>query len=89
MNRQTVIINTGPLVAFLNRRDAYHEWAVYQLSIITYPVYKCEAVFTEACFLLKEFHNDADIVLELIERGLLRISFSLEEEIDFFNFRLN
>ena len=82
MNRQTVILDTGPLVAFLNRRDAYHEWAVYQLSNITYPVYTCEAVISEACFLLRKFKNGAESVLELIERGLLRIAFNLEEEID-------
>ncbi|VAX21625.1 hypothetical protein MNBD_IGNAVI01-1007 [hydrothermal vent metagenome] len=82
MNRHTVIIDTGPLVAFLNRKDAYHDWAVYQLSNITYPVFTCEAVISEACFLLKKFHNGAESVLELIERGLIKISFDLEEEIE-------
>jgi len=82
MNRQTVILDTGPLVAFLNRRDTYHDWAVYQLSHIAYPVYTCEAVISEACFLLRKFHNGTESILELIKREVIKISFNLDEEID-------
>jgi len=82
MIREKVIIDTGPLVAFLNRRDTYHEWAVYQLSNIAFPVYTGEAVISEASFLLRKFHKGVESVLELIERGLIKISFNMDSEID-------
>jgi uncharacterized protein len=48
-----VILDTGPLVALLNRRDRYHEWALEQVKSISSPMLTREAVIIEACFLLK------------------------------------
>ncbi len=35
--KQNVLLDTGPLVAFLNGRDRYHDWAVLQLADIAPP----------------------------------------------------
>jgi predicted nucleic acid-binding protein len=79
--RREVILDTGPLVAFLNRRDRYHSWAAEQLGRIETPLYTCEAVLSEACFLLRKLEGGSDAVLEFVHRGLVTISFALEPEV--------
>ena len=76
------VVDTGPLVAFLNRSDRYHEWVTSQLAKVDPPLLTCEAVVTEACHLLKCAPGGAAAVLELVHRGLLDLSFQLGEEID-------
>ena len=61
MKRQ-VIIDTGPLVAFLSQRDSYHQWAVRELDDIAYPLLTCEAVITEACFLLHRATGQEEVL---------------------------
>jgi len=77
-----IILDTGPLVAFLNKRDNYHIWAEYQLGFVTNQIVTCEPVIAEACFLLKDTHKGQETVMELINRGLLKISFSIENEVE-------
>ncbi len=43
MKRQ-VILDIEPLVAFLNGRDRYHEWAMLQWAQIYPPLLTCEAL---------------------------------------------
>ncbi|MCF6271126.1 MAG: PIN domain-containing protein [Melioribacteraceae bacterium] len=80
MNSQ-IIIDTGPLVAFLNKRDSYHSWADYQLGFVSNQLITCEAVITEACFLLRNIPKGQETVLELLKRDLIKIDFNLEEEV--------
>jgi len=42
------VLDTGPLVALLNRRDRYHRWTAEQWAEVEPPVLTCEAVLTEA-----------------------------------------
>ncbi len=78
--RAEVLVDTGPLVAFLNRRDRHHAWARDQLARVKPPILTCEAVLSEACFLLRGHPTGAAAVLELLERGLLEVTFDLGEE---------
>jgi uncharacterized protein len=74
-----VILDTGPLVAFLNARDAFHAWALDQFSRIQPPLLTCESVLSEACFLLQGRDDKKDAVLELLNRGVLSLPFRLEQ----------
>jgi predicted nucleic acid-binding protein len=47
------ILDTGPLVAMLDRTDAQHAWATTTTRRVTPPLVTCEAVISEACFLLQ------------------------------------
>jgi len=49
--RQT-ILDTGPLVAFFNPGDEYHDWALARTREMAAPLVTCEAVLTEAYHLL-------------------------------------
>lgn len=67
----TGIADTGFIVAFLNRRDTYHDWAVRLAAAVDTPLETCEAVLAEAVF----HTGAADKVLALVRTGLLRSGF--------------
>jgi uncharacterized protein len=67
------IADTGLIVAFGNRTDRFHSWAVEIARSITEPLLTCEAVLAEAAFHLRS----APYVLSLIEDGMLQVSFEI------------
>lgn len=77
----TTIVDAGPLTAFLNRADTHHEWAATQFGLLKPPFLTCEPVLSEVCFVLKARGADAALALDLVDRGLLRVQFSLADEI--------
>ena len=79
--RDNVIIDTGVLVAYFNRREQWHSWAKVQLAKIQPPLLTCEAVIVETCFLLKNCYGAKDLIFELIKSGNLVMPFNLEKEI--------
>lgn len=81
MMARKVLLDTGPLIAFLNKRDRYHEWATTQFAAIKPPLLTCEAVISESCFLLRQYKYGAVSILKLFERQLLEIPFCLQDEL--------
>jgi len=69
----TGIADTGFLVAFLNRRDRHHGWAIRLAQDVSEPLVTCEAVLAEAVFHV----GSADHVLALLRDGLARVDFDL------------
>jgi predicted nucleic acid-binding protein len=67
-------------VAFLNRQDKYHSWAIAQWGQIAPPMLTCEAVLSEACFLLAQTELGNEPVLRLLQRGVLTLPFHLEDQ---------
>jgi uncharacterized protein len=76
--KSDVVLDTGPIVAALSRRDGHHRWAVGELSRIAPPLVTCDAVITEACFLLREMRGGRKRLLDLVQRGLIKSAFDLE-----------
>jgi predicted nucleic acid-binding protein len=79
--RKKVLLDTGPLVAFINNRENSHDWAVNEWKKIEPPFLTCQAVIIEACFLLRDFYGGQDTVMSLLDTGLIQISFRLSDEI--------
>ena len=79
--RRVVIIDTGPVVAFLNKRDRFHDWAVAQFALLEPPLLTCEAVISEACFLVRGLDGGESAILELISRGAIEVPFTLQHEV--------
>ena len=71
----TAIADTGFLVAFLNARDEHHEWAVGLAQQVSESLLTCEAVLTEAAYLL----NDPSLVVEALASGMVRVAFSVAD----------
>jgi uncharacterized protein len=78
--KQRVIIDTGPLVAFINRREHLHAWVINTLATIEQPLLTCEAVIVETCFLLRNIYGGQETVMSLLGEGKILISMCLNEE---------
>ena len=52
------------------------------LDTVEPPVFTCEAVVSEACFLLGRLTGGPDAVLELISTDILKVDFRMLSEID-------
>jgi uncharacterized protein len=75
-----VLLDSGPLVALLSRNDANHKRATELFSSNTPPFRCCEAVITEACFLMKKVHAAGPAeVIALGQAGVYEVSFELED----------
>ena len=79
--RPVVLLDTGPLVAFLDRREEHHEWAKRELGQLHPPLYTCEAVLAEACWLVRGISGGTGAIMELVERGIVKVSFCLETDV--------
>lgn len=77
-----IVVDTGPLVALLNRRDRHHAWVREVLNTVEPPVFTCEAVISEACFVLGRIDGGQDAVLQLLSDDILRLDFRMESELD-------
>lgn len=79
---ERILIDTGPIMAILIPADRYHGWASEQFSSLPPPLFTCEAVLSEAQFLVHRFGGNATAVLEMVARGVLNIAFNAEAETD-------
>lgn len=73
-----ILLDAGPLVAYLNARDRYHEWARRELATMVTPLATCEAVLTEASFLLGR--SGARTLLDLVSRGVFSFPLDIAAE---------
>jgi len=71
------IADTGLLVAFANRDDEHHAWAVKIGEGISEPLLTCEAVLAEAAFHLR----DAALVLAMVTDRMVRVAFDCGEHV--------
>jgi predicted nucleic acid-binding protein len=71
------IADTGFLVAFANRTDNHHDWAVSLAELVTEPLLTCEPVLAETAFHLQS----VSLVLAMIREGLVKISFTCNDHL--------
>lgn len=79
--RETVILDTGPLVTFLAAGLKHHDWVCAQWKRLRPPLVTCEPVLTEAAFLLKREGCETDALFVLLERGVLRVGLGIEDQL--------
>jgi|LakMenEpi03Aug12_release.lakeMendotaPanAssembly.Ray.scaffolds.fasta_scaffold377341_3 predicted nucleic acid-binding protein len=77
---QRIILDTGVLVAYFRKSDRFHQWAVTQWRQVDLPVFTCDAVISEACFLFRDLPHIQQGIIELIEGNVITISFDLQGE---------
>ena len=69
-------------MAFLNREDEYHDWAVMQWDAASPPMLTCEAVVSETCFLLSQMSGAHAALMALLQRGIIETPWALQEHIE-------
>ncbi len=74
------ILDTGALVGALDKDDQWHAWAAREFAAICQPALTCDAVISEACFLLRTVPQAREKIFLMIERGILRVEAVLPEE---------
>lgn len=77
-----VVVDTGPIVASLDADEANHAWAVNRLEELRPPLLTCEAVLTEATYLVARAGARPSVVVDLVTRGMLAVVNVLEQEAD-------
>lgn len=66
---QVVLLDTGPLLAMVDRRDASHAWTFERLQDLREPLGCCGAVLAEACFVLRHAPLPLGRIRAQVEHG--------------------
>ena len=72
------IADTGFIVAFRNRTDRHHGWAVELARNLDEPLLTCESVLSETAFHL----GSSEAALALVAAGMLKLAFDSSQNID-------
>lgn len=78
---RSILLDTGAVVAALNKRDQYHEWARSNFEPLASPCLTCEAVPSECFFLLGRTPSGKKAFSAVLERGIITVDFSLREQL--------
>jgi len=78
---KSVLIDAGPIVAFLHDEEIHHDWAVDQFRRFR-RFSTCEPVLAEACARLAYYGKDPARVIELAREGDWEIGFSVKPNAD-------
>lgn len=71
-----ILLDTGPLVALLEADDHHHQWTVQQLRIFSEgTLVTCDAVLSEALFIVSDQKTGAKKIRLFVESGWLRSGF--------------
>jgi uncharacterized protein len=79
--REKTLVDTGPLVALLVATDARHAWARRVWGEVSPPLLTCQAVLSEAQFLIERFGGNPRAVLEFVHRGAILVQFDLQSNV--------
>ena len=69
----SALVDTGPLVAAADQTEPHHAWAVARLRALAPPLVTCEAVISEAAFVLRRSGLPAQMPIQMVERGILHV----------------
>lgn len=78
---KSVVIDAGPIVAFLHDAEIHHAWAVNQFRRFG-QFSTCEPVLGEACARLAYYGKDPARVIELARDGDWDLDFSVKANAD-------
>ena len=73
------LVDAGPLIALLNRRDQWHDWAEQTLALVTGQLWTTEIVLAEACYNLGGTSSSVRRLIALVDTGHLHVAPVLQE----------
>lgn len=75
------LVDAGPIIALLIAADRHHAWARDIWGQLAPPLFTCEAVLSEAQYVVKRLGGNPLAVLEFLQKGAIQVAFSLEPEV--------
>ena len=78
---RAAIVDTGPLVAFLDRAEQHHRWVAERVEELDAPLLVCEPVLAESMYLLERFARAQEALFRLLDNRALKIAFHIEEHV--------
>ena len=75
-----VLLDTGVIVALLDRSEKFHHACAEAVRELEAPLITCEAVIAESCYLLRNLPGAPEAVIENVAAGTLQIPFQLSPE---------
>lgn len=76
---KAVLLDTGVIVASLDRSELFHEICADTISRIKSPLVTCEAVIAESCYVLRRLNGAAEAVVLNVAAGIIQVPFSLTQ----------
>ena len=77
-----VLIDTGVIVALLDRSEKFHQSCADVVRDLELPLVTCEAVIAESCYLLRNLPGAPEAVIENVFAGIFQIPFQLSQDAD-------
>ena len=78
----TIVVDSGPLVALLDKRDQYHRKVVDQLGEIPCEWKTCEAVISEVVFLLKSRPEAIQQLGKMLRKSVLKLDYPAHQDLE-------
>jgi uncharacterized protein len=75
-----VLLDTGVIVALLDRNEAFHKQCADAIQTLDAPLLTCEAVIAETCYLLRNLPGAPEAVIANIETGMFQLAFQLSRQ---------
>jgi predicted nucleic acid-binding protein len=75
-----VLLDTGFIVALLDRSESLHKTCARTVREVQAPLVTCEAVVTESCYLLRNLSGASEAVIQNIAAGIFQVPFQLFPE---------
>jgi predicted nucleic acid-binding protein len=75
-----VLLDTGVIVALLDRSEKYHHACAAAIRDLDAPLITCEAVLAESCYLLRNLPGAPETVLDNVGAGIFQVPFQLSRE---------
>lgn len=75
-----VLLDTGVIVALLDRSEKRHKACAAAVQEVEAPLITCEAVIAESCYLLRNLAGASEAVVANVAAGIFQIPFQLSQE---------
>ena len=75
-----VLLDTGVIVALLDRSEKFHAACAGAIRTMAAPLITCEAVIAESCYLLRNLAGAPEAILENVAAGIFQVPFQISRE---------
>lgn len=80
---KTVYIDTGPIIAILDKRDEHHLWTTDKISQIEVDLVTTSIIVAEAFYILRKLPKGIEWLFQTIEEGFIKVEESYPNNMEF------